>query len=498
MTGRSWFCQWRRAFLGARARILVWYIALMTSSVLVSTWAAQTILFERLQEQVEASMSLEVKEFRRLLKGRNPETGQPFHTDVAAIFNVFLSRNITEDGEYFIALLDNQLYQASSSTLPEPLQPKSALVKRWKKLTETERGQENTPSGKLLYWAEPVRPTDLVEQGDTAPVPQAVFVVAHFINNKQQDALETVIVVAKVSFTVLVIASILAWVVAGQILLPLRLLTETARSISDSDLTQRIPVKGSDELAEMAMTFNEMLERLETAFFNQRNLINDVSHELRTPITIIRGHLELMGDDPDERRETIELVMDELDRMSRLVNDLLLLARAEQPHFLNLEMIEIRSLTEELYAKAMALGDRNWQLDAKGSGRIVADRQRLTQMIMNLAQNATQHTQTGDVIALGSAVLGEKVHFWVRDTGCGIEPQDQKRIFDRSSRIFRDNHRSEGTGLGLAIISTIARAHGGHINVNSIPGQGSTFTIVLPFDPPQVLLPKASQRSAHN
>ena len=498
MAGRGLFFQWRRAFLGARARILVWYIALMTSSVLVSTWAAQKILFDRLQDQVEASVFLEVEEFRRLLKGRNPETGKPFRNDVAAIFDVFLSRNIAEDGEYFLALLDHQLYQASSSALPEPLQSNSALIRRWQKLTETERGQENTPSGKLFYWAEPVRATDLAGQYDAAPIPQAVFVVAHFVNDEQQDVLETVIVVAQVSFTVLVIASILAWVVAGQILLPLRLLTETARSISDSDLTQRIPVKGSDELAEMAMTFNEMLERLETAFFNQRNLINDVSHELRTPITIIRGHLELMGDDPDERRETIELVMDELDRMSRLVNDLLLLAKAEQPNFLNLETIEISLLTEELYSKAIALGDRNWQLEAKGSGRIVADRQRLTQMIMNLAQNATQHTQTGDIIALGSAVLGEKVHFWVRDTGCGIEPQDQKRIFDRSSRIFRDNYRPEGTGLGLAIISTIARAHGGHINLNSIPGQGSTFAIVLPFDPPQTLLSKGGKRSVHD
>nr|WP_242055819.1 histidine kinase dimerization/phospho-acceptor domain-containing protein [Nostoc flagelliforme] len=278
------------------------------------------------------------------------------------------------------------------------------------------------------------------------------MVVVHSTALENQEVNEAIIIVTQVTIAVLFAASLLAWVVAGRVLSPLRLLTETARSITESDFSRRIPVQGSDEIAELTVTFNDMVQRLEAAFSSQRDFINDASHELRTPITIIRGHLELLsvGDDPEERRETLELVTDELDRMNRFVDDLLLLAKAEQPDFLNLETVEIGSLTEELYAKVKALGVRDWRLEAKASGRIVADRQRLTQAIMNLTVNATQHTQEGDVIALGSSLKKGRVRLWVRDTGNGINPNDQKRIFQRFAR-GANGRCSDGAGLGLAI-----------------------------------------------
>jgi signal transduction histidine kinase len=448
----------------------------MASSALFSTLAVREILLVRLQERIKASIVLEIEEFRRLQKGRNPNTGQPFGDDIAAVFNVFLNRNITEEGEFFLTLLDGQLYRSSPAALPPLLQADSEYVQQWSQLAQTEQGQLETPTGKLLYWAEPIAPPFAAQP--------AVFVVARFPQSEEQDVIEAVNVVANVSLAVLGIASVLAWIAAGRILAPLRLLTETARSISDSDLSQRIVVQGNDEIAEMGETFNDMLERLQTAFVNQRNFVNDVSHELRTPITIIRGHLEFLEDDPVERRATIELVTDELDRMSRFVEDLLLLAKAEQPNFLNLETVDIHTLTDELFTKATALADRQWRLDNKGVGRIVADRQRVTQMVMNLTQNATQHTQPSDMIGLGSAVVGKEVHFWVRDTGEGIDPEHQKRIFERFVRLNRGDRSSSGTGLGLSIVSAIARAHGGRIELVSVPGRGSTFTIVLPFDPP--------------
>lgn len=468
--------RWNRVLFGARTRILAWYVILMASSALFSTLAVREILLVRLQERIKASIVLEIEEFRRLQKGRNPNTGQPFGDDIAAVFNVFLNRNITEEGEFFLTLLDGQLYRSSPAALPPLLQADSEYVQQWSQLAQTEQGQLETPTGKLLYWAEPIAPPFAAQP--------AVFVVARFPQSEEQDVIEAVNVVANVSLAVLGIASVLAWIAAGRILAPLRLLTETARSISDSDLSQRIVVQGNDEIAEMGETFNDMLERLQTAFVNQRNFVNDVSHELRTPITIIRGHLEFLEDDPVERRATIELVTDELDRMSRFVEDLLLLAKAEQPNFLNLETVDIHTLTDELFTKATALADRQWRLDHKGVGRIVADRQRVTQMVMNLTQNATQHTQPSDMIGLGSAVVGKEVHFWVRDTGEGIDPEHQKRIFERFVRLNRGDRSSSSTGLGLSIVSAIARAHGGRIELVSVPGRGSTFTIVLPFDPP--------------
>jgi signal transduction histidine kinase len=169
--------------------------------------------------------------------------------------------------------------------------------------------------------------------------------------------------------------------------------------------------------------------------------------------------------------------------MSRFVEDLLLLAKAEQSDFLQLETVDIGALTEELFAKAKALGNRNWELDAAGKGRIVADRQRITQVIMNLAQNAVQHTNSEDSIAIGSAISRSYVRFWVRDTGEGISPIDRQRIFDRFARAANSRRRSEGAGLGLSIVRAIAEAHGGKVYVNSQLGSGSTFAVVLPIEP---------------
>ena len=145
----------------------------------------------------------------------------------------------------------------------------------------------------------------------------------------------------------------------------------------------------------MASTFNAMLDRLETVFKSQREFIQDTSHELRDPLTICRGHLELLGDDPEERRETLALVLDELDRMGGIVNDLQLLAEAEQTDFLRPEEIDLETLTHELAAKARALAPRQWELDDVGDGTLLADRHGLTEAMMNLAHNAVQHTEPG-------------------------------------------------------------------------------------------------------
>jgi signal transduction histidine kinase len=267
----------------------------------------------------------------------------------------------------------------------------------------------------------------------------------------------------------------------------MRALRDTARSITESDLTRRIPVEGDDELADIARNFNEMLDRLEEAFASQKAFISDAGHELRTPITIIRGHLDVMGDDPDDRRETLELVSDELDRMARLVNDLLLLAKANRPDFLQPETVDLDDLTRELFAKASALGRRDWRLASVGRGRFIADRQRLTQAIMNLSQNAAAHTDEGDAIELGSESGHDRIRLWVKDTGPGISPKHQDRIFDRFVRLDR---AGEGGGLGLAITAAVAEAHGGRVEVNSTPGAGACFAVVIPPEPPQETSPR--------
>jgi signal transduction histidine kinase len=471
---------WRRVLFGTRTRILGWCILLITLSDIVSILVIRQTLFARLERRIQKSLVQEVEEFRKLVKeGKNPKTGKPFGSDVDALFKLFLSRNIPADDEFLLTILDGKLDRSSPRALPPPLSTDSNLVKQWAQVRQPIRGEVLTPEATLLYAAEPV-----IIQSEV----RGVFVVVHWLAGEREEVDEAVFVVIHVGILVLTIASTLAWITAGRVLAPLSQLTETAREISESDLTRRIPVKGSDEIAELSATFNEMLDRLETAFASQRNFIDDVGHELRTPITIIRGYFELLGKEIPQQWETLELVTDELERMNRFVDDLLLLAKAEHPDFLTLELVDIGLLTEEIFAKSKALGDRNWLLEGKGKGRIVADRQRITQAIVNLAQNATQHTKEGDEIALGSTLIQGKVHLWVRDTGAGIALADQKRIFERFARASASRRRPDGMGLGLAIVSAIAEAHGGSIELVSKLGVGSTFTLILPPEPPQEVL----------
>lgn len=466
--------QWRRAFAGIRTRILAWYIILMSVSTLVADLAIRQTLFNRLYERIEESLVQEVQEFRQLVGGRDPETGQPFGDDIDAIFTVFLQRNIPSDGEFLLTLLNGDLYRSSPNAVPEVLKPTGEVGRSLIHLTQPERRWLTMPDGEIIvYQAEPI------VRGEN----HGVFVVVHLLSHGRQEIDEATAVIVQVTLGVLAVASVLAWIAAGRAMVPLRLLTEAVRTVSESDLMRRIPVQGADEVSELTFRFNEMLDRLQAAFNSQKEFISDAGHELRTPITIIRGHLEVMGSDPKEQQETVAIVTDELNRMSRLVEDLLLLAKAEQQSFLRLDLVDTDTLTDELFAKAKALADRNWRLESKAKGRIVADRQRLTQAMMNLAQNATQHTNPGDTITIGSALEQGNARFWVRDQGKGIALEDQQRIFERFARAANGYRCSEGAGLGLAIVKAIAQAHGGQVELVSRLGEGATFTLVVPVDP---------------
>ncbi|HEX2025558.1 MAG TPA: HAMP domain-containing sensor histidine kinase, partial [Actinomycetota bacterium] len=189
-------------------------------------------------------------------------------------------------------------------------------------------------------------------------------------------------------------------------------------------------------------------------------------------------------DDPEDRRRTLALVMDELDRMQRIVNDLIILAKSEQPDFLDLDTVDVGKLTEDVHAKAEAIAPRDWRLERKGRGIVVADRQRLTQALMQLAQNAAQHTERGAVIGLGSAVTNGEARLWVVDSGPGIPPDQRAKVFRRFAR-GGGARPSEGAGIGLAIVKAIAEAHHGRVELDSSLGRGSTFTVVIPTDQPE-------------
>ena len=463
----------RRLLASARARILLAIVVLLAFSTVLSVLAIRELLLARTSDRIDEEITQEIGEFRALAGGRNPRTGELFRGDLPAIYETYFRRNVPAQGETVIGYADGRRPISTSGARGGRIAVGEQAA-RWQRLERSERGEFDSPSGVVRYLAVPVRGGDGKIGG--------TFVVTAALGQERDEVEDAVRLAAIVLLTVLLIASALAWVVAGRVLAPLRVLSDTARSIGESDLTRRIPASGTDELAELGRTFNAMLDRLEAAFDSQRSFVSDASHELRTPITIVRGHLELLGDDPAERRETIALVTDELDRMSRFVDDLLLLARAERDDFLRVGEVELGALTDELADKASALGDRRWRVESRGEAVLVADRQRLTQAMMGLAQNAVQHTADGDAIELGSARNGREARLWVRDSGPGIAPRDQERVFERFARASARARRSEGSGLGLAIVRAIAEAHHGRVELDSRIGHGATFTLVLPLD----------------
>ena len=474
MTATTEGARGRRVIWGIRARILFWYVAIMAVAIVAAVLVVRQVLIAQIDARIQDDLAQEADELRRLATGRDPRTGTPFAGRVDRIFEVFLQRNVPGSNETFVTFVDGRPFERTFAPPPYRIDRDPELIARWRRLSETDRGRVETPAGTVEYLAVPLK-----VGGET----RGVFVAAIFRDLELAETRPAVWGAAGVGLATLLVGSLLAWRVAEGVLRPVRDVTATAGGISGGDLTRRIRVTGRDEISLLANTFNDMLDKLEEAFETQRRFVDDAGHELRTPITVIRGHLELLEEDPEERRRTLALVLDELERMQRIVNDLLVLAKAEQPDFLDLATVNLTDLTREVYEKAQALGPREWHLERIGRGIIVGDRQRITQAVMQLAQNAVQHTQDKGDIAIGSALRNGEARLWVRDAGEGIPVGEQDQIFQRFSR-RRNRRSSEGAGLGLAIVRAIAEAHHGRVEVDSSPGEGSMFTITIPADQP--------------
>jgi len=218
----------------------------------------------------------------------------------------------------------------------------------------------------------------------------------------------------------------------------------------------------------------------ESAYDVQRRLLDDVRHELKTPITIVRGHLEVMDpSDADDVAAIRELGMAELDRMTRLIGDIDLLAAVETDQF-SLGEVDLAVLTGRIGELVAVIPGHEWRIEQTGEAIVRADADRLLQAWLQLADNAAKYTPAGTPIELGSAVHASGAQLWVRDHGPGIAPAMRHRIFRRFDR-GSGKRVVGGSGLGLAIVDAIAKAHGGYCAVADTPGGGATFTLEIPL-----------------
>ncbi len=451
-----------------RVRILAVVALLLAGSLVVSVVLLRNVLRERLDEEIALAMSREVEEFRLLTQGTNPQTGEPFGDDLEAMFDVYFAREVPDEGETLIGYIGETPYRTEAAGDALPAEELTALEEGWLSADAETYGVAQVASGEVRF---SVVPVDVGRRG--------TFVVVNHPLPEETEIDRSVLTEAVIQLVTLVVAIMIAFAFSGRVLRPLRSLAETARTISETDFTRRIPVRGQDEASEIASAFNDMLARLEAAFATQRKFLDEASHELRAPLTVIRGHLELMElDDPAEREATVTVIIEEIDRMNRMVEDLLTLARAEHPDFLSVGPVDLRHWTNETYRRASVLCAREWRLDAVADGHAVADAQRLTQVVMQLVENVCHHTPDGTRVGLGTKVVDGRIRIWVEDDGPGLDDEDRARAFDNFHR-SRAGHR--GTGLGLPIVRAIAEAHDGVARAMPVVPHGARFEVEIPF-----------------
>lgn len=430
---------------------------------------------ERVDRRIDTHLAQEVEELRTFAEnGVDPETGEPFAT-VDRLLLLALQRNVPDATEGLLTMLDGELYLVPAANVDLRLEDDPAFIEQ-ARATATEQNLRartvQTEMGSLRYVTVPVH-----VEGDSA---EGIYVIAYSRDLEQASLTDSYRTFAVVGVVSLVVIGVVGWAVAGRLLRPVRLLRETAQRISDQDLSGRIPVRGRDDVSELARTVNAMLDRLEGAFAAHRQALDDAGHELRTPITIIRGHLELMeAADPADVDEVRALALDELDRMRRLVDDLVVLAQAQRPDFVRRRPVDLDRMLDDVLDKARALADRRWTISARAHAVADVDEQRLTQALLQLVSNAVRFTGDDDEIALGAYGDAARTVLWVRDAGTGIPPADLERIFERFHRVS-GQRGDTGSGLGLAIVQAIAEAHHGTVEVSSTYGEGSEFRIVLP------------------
>lgn len=431
----------------------------------------RAVLLRDLASQTDQRLVQESEEFSGSVAANPPFADEPPAAYAERVLRAYLETNVPDGDEAFVAVVSGTPLLASPDA-PASLLDDIEWLRRNSAPIVSRFDRAATDAGVAVTLSIP-----LVIEG----VVQGAFVVAVW-EEPGRDRVDTAVrVAASVSGIALLGAAALAWGTAGRVLRPLRDLAATSKRISENDLSERIPTGGRDEVGRLVETYNEMLDRLERSFVGQRAFLDDAGHELRTPLTIIRGHLEVAADQASWERSK-PTVLAELDRMARIVDDLLLLAKAEQPDFLRVGAVDLDELVlgAAERARVLAGGERTVVVDAAPPAVIAADSQRLVQALVNLVANAVRHTAAGGTVAVGAAVDGTDARIWVRDDGEGIAPADHERVFRRFSSARSRRGSGGSAGLGLAIVDAIATAHQGSVQLDSSPGSGATFTIHLP------------------
>lgn len=462
--------------LSIRARLTLWYSALLAVTVLILAGAAYALLwYGSLQDMDDALQGV-----ARALEQQAPRRGNPFvPADVDALFRRFFG----------FSPWDRFVQRRDLTGPPVPRRPGAPA----NTLPLSPEARRNAAAGRLTYetlegLAEyPVRvlTKPLVAGGRVRNVIQ--------VGMSQENLYSTRRRFLWVMMAVLPLGLLLAagggWALARRALAPVERMAEAARRISAEHLAERLEESGTgDELDRLSSILNAMLERLDLSFRQMRQFSADASHELQTPLTILQGELEVALRTPrttEAYRQAIKSALQEIERMAGLVEGLLLLARADSGMLrLDLKPIDAAQLLAEMYERMRILAQSQsviLDLEALEPHRVLGDAERLRRLLLNLVDNAIKYTPAGGRVTLSLQQRKDTVCLSVRDTGIGLSESEQEHIFQRFYRAdsARDQ-KAQGSGLGLCIARSIAEAHGGTLQVTSRIGEGSTFRVCLP------------------
>ncbi|GAA4351941.1 sensor histidine kinase [Microbacterium rhizosphaerae] len=482
--------------LSTRARILSAILAVACVGLAVVGGVTFLVQRDRVLSEVDARLKAQVGSLETVASPApavSPNDSATTATEklstddfssVSDYLHAVVARLVPAQNEGSVAVIDGRARYRPSTLSGFDLSQNTQLITR--AVAETARahgtviGTADTSQGALRYIAIPVTMSGDPESG--------LYIRAINLDAELSPVTASITTYGIAAVVMLAAIGLVGWFVAGRLLSPIRRLHETADAITLTDLGARIPAEGNDDISAMTRTVNSMLDRLESSVDVQRQLLDDVRHELKTPITIVRGHLELMdAADATDVDETRQLGIAELDRMTRLVDDIDLLAAVEGDQYTMVD-IALDRLTARIGGMVAVIPGHTWTIESTGSGVIHGDEDRLLQAWLALADNAAKYSPPGAPIELGSSIDEHRARLWVRDHGPGIPPDMRRRVFRRFDRA--GGKRSiGGSGLGLAIVEAIAKAHDGACTITDSPGGGATFSIELPRHPMVVPTP---------
>lgn len=455
-----------------RTRIVAAVLLLTALTLTVIGIALYSVQRNHIQDRIDGRLAIAMEEFAA-------ESVESYRsgtfTTLGDLLEDVLSHRVPEDSEGMVGYVGTRpaWTQPGGLDMVADQELMTALGERLEIIAAGDTGEVDTIETSSATYRYALMPVVLGDLGSGA------YAVAYDVDEELAELADTMRIYLIASAVCLAALVVFSWLIAGELLKPIRRLRQTASQISETDLDARIEIDTKDDLADMAHTFNSMLDTIQGAFSSQLTLLDDAGHELRTPITIVRGHLELMDvTNPDDVAAVRELAIDELDRMHRLADDLVLLAKAERPDFVSRHPVDAGPFIDRLLELLRGIDDHDWQIESRVEAIIDIDEQRMTQAMVQLAANAAKFSPAGSLIRLGVSV-DRDVRLWVTDEGPGISEDRQEEIFERFGRA---DSTVEGSGLGLPIVAAIAAAHGGRVEVDSAPGRGSTFTIIIPHE----------------